>query len=223
MTVRRTWSRILLILLCSLWASSASAEAPSELAWADLTVRLPAAENPFASLSLEQLEALIDVAAVRDRKARGVNVSPLEGLRERAATAGLERTGVDVDRLLARRSEIGERQRALATAVNPAVDGKLVRLPGYLLPLELSGTRVTEFLLVPWVGACIHTPPPPPNQIVHVKADRPYALRGTFDAVWVTGRLATSAGRKSVYITDGSGEVETGYAMRATHVEPYRP
>ena len=221
--MRRTWSRILLILLCSLWASSASTEAPSELAWADLTVRLPAAENPFASLSLEQLEALIDVAAVRDRRARGLAVSLVEGLRERAASEGLERAGIDVDRLLASRDEVGDRQRARAAAVNPELDGKTVRLPGYLLPLGFSDGQVTEFLLVPWVGACIHTPPPPPNQVVHVQAEQPHAVRGTLEAVWVTGRMATSATRRSVYITDGSIEVDAAYALRAISIEPYRP
>jgi hypothetical protein len=214
---------MLLVLLCALSASSASAEALTQLTWADLTVRLPAAENPFANLSFEQLERLIDIAAVRDRKARGFAVSPLEGLRERAASAGLEQAGIDVEKLLARRDEIGEKQRALARAVNPTLDGKVVRLPGYLLPLESSAAHVTEFLLVPWVGACIHTPPPPPNQIVHVKSDHPYEIRGAFDTVWVTGRMATIAARKSVYITDGSAEVDAGYAIHATRVEPYSP
>ena len=91
-----------------------------------------------------------------------------------------------------------------------------------MLPLEFSGKHVTEFLLVPWFGACIHTPPPPPNQIVHVKSDKPFEIRGMFEAVWVTGRMATSATRKSVHITDGSAEVDIGYSMRASQVERYK-
>src|SRR6187549_1707175 len=50
-----------------------------------------------------------------------------------------------------------------------ALDGKSVRIPGYMVPLEDDSEIVSEFLLVPYVGACIHTPPPPPNQIVQVK------------------------------------------------------
>ena len=50
-----------------------------------------------------------------------------------------------------------------------ALDGKLVKIPGYMVPLEDDSEVVSEFLLVPYVGACIHTPPPPPNQIVQVK------------------------------------------------------
>ena len=73
---------------------------------------------------------------------------------------------------------------------------------------KFSGKQVTEFLLVPWVGACIHTPPPPPNQIVHVKSAKPFEIKGMFDAVWVTGRMAANATRQSVHIVDGSSEMD---------------
>ena len=55
-----------------------------------------------------------------------------------------------------------------ANAVVDDLDGRYVLLPGYVVPLEFSDSRIIEFLLVPWVGACIHKPPPPANQIVHV-------------------------------------------------------
>ena len=62
--------------------------------------------------------------------------------------------------------------------VNQEIDGAHVRIPGYLLPLELENDEATEFLLVPYQGACIHTPPPPPNQIVHVKLESGIQVRG---------------------------------------------
>lgn len=164
---------------------------------------------------------LIDVAGVRNRKARGLAVSPQDTANERAAAQKLEKAGVAVDALLAKRDALAGKQQALAGAVNTTLDGALVRMPGYLLPLEFSGKEVTEFLLVPWVGACIHTPPPAPNQIVHVKLDQPFAIKGAFDAVWVTGRLATAAAKRSVYITDGSTDIDIGYSMRANRVEAY--
>jgi uncharacterized protein len=213
--------RVLLMLLCALCVPCVLAESARVLAWEELVVRLPVAENPFARLSMEQLEALIDIAGVRDRKARGMPVSPQDATIEREASTKLEKSGISVDALLAERDKLGNKQRALAEAVNPALDGKLVRMPGYLLPLEYTGKQVTEFLLVPWVGACIHTPPPAPNQIVHVKLDKPFAFKGMYDAVWVTGRLATSTARKSVYITDGSADIDVGYSMRASQVEAY--
>lgn len=80
-----------------------------------------------------------------------------------------------------------------AAAANPAVDGILTRIPGYVVPLERSGDQLREFLLVAYYGACIHTPPPPANQIIHVAAASvPSGLR-TMDAVWIQGTLRINA------------------------------
>lgn len=98
---------------------------------------------------------------------------------------------------------------------NPALDGAEVKLPGFVVPLEREGEALREFLLVPYFGACIHVPPPPANQIVHVVADMPVSKAATMDAVWVSGKLAlfptsTRMGRSS-------------YRMQAALVEPYKP
>jgi hypothetical protein len=208
---------LLLVFLCL----PAYGQQPRELKWDDLAIKLSAEENPYAALPPQHLDWLIDVAAARDRRARGNAVPPEIEKNEKTALAKLAEAKVDVDGLLARRKEVAEKQRAAAKAVNPELDGKLIRMPGYLLPLEFSGKHVTEFLLVPWVGACIHTPPPPPNQIVHVKADKPFELKGMFDAVWVTGYMSASSAKKSVHIVDGAADVDVGYALKASVVEPY--
>jgi hypothetical protein len=205
-----------------MWMASAYAEEPRTLGWDDLAVKVSAADNPFATLSTEQLLALSDVAGVRARKARGVTLTPEEVAIETNALTKLRQDGVDVDGLLAKRDSIAQKMRAAASAVNPAVDGKTIRLPGYVLPLEFSGTKVTEFLLVPWVGACIHTPPPEPNQIVYVKPDKAFEMRRMFDAVWVTGRIAAAGSKRSVEIVDGKADIDVGYSMRASLVDPYR-
>ncbi len=75
--------------------------------------------------------------------------------------------------------------------VNPAIVGQLVRIPGFLVPLEDTKEGLKEFLLVPYFGACIHSPPPPANQIVHVLPRTPVKGMRSMDAVWVTGTLAT--------------------------------
>jgi hypothetical protein len=214
--------RNLLFVLCALGAPLACAQAPRQLTWEDLSVRMSAAKNPFEALTAEQLEMMVDIADVREYKARGLPVYPPQLAKERTDTAKLKKEGIDVDGLLARRDEIAAKMRTQAKKVNTALDGQLVRLPGYLLPLEFSGKQVTEFLLVPWVGACIHTPPPPRNQIVHVKSDKPFEMNGMFDAVWVTGRMATSGVKKSVYMIDGAADVDIGYSMRATGIELYK-
>jgi len=51
---------------------------------------------------------------------------------------------------------------ANATKLNPVLDGAYIKMPGYIIPIDLSTKGVTSFVLVPYVGACLHTPPPPP-------------------------------------------------------------
>jgi len=70
------------------------------------------------------------------------------------------------------------------------INGKTVRVPGYMVPLEDSATGVTEFILVPYYGACIHTPPPPPNQMVYVKMENDRRVDvNLWDPIWIEGEL----------------------------------
>ena len=93
------------------------------------------------------------------------------------------------------------------------LDGENVRLPGFVVPLDFEGTEISEFLLVPYFGACIHVPPPPSNQIVYVKTVAAYPLQELFDPVWVTGVLSTKA-----HLNDVG---DAGYTIQATIIEPY--
>jgi len=213
--------RVVLIALGAALTLIARADAPQQLAWPDLLPKLPAADNPFAKLTRQQALSLSDIASVRERRARGESVSAIDLADEQSAMKRLTQEGIDVDSLLARRQQIIDQKQARSRAVNTALDGRTVRMPGYLLPVEYSGKLVTEFLLVPWVGACIHTPPPPPNQIVHVKADKPVEYTGLFKPVWVTGRMSTVPSKKSVYILDGASDVDVSYALQASDVQAY--
>jgi uncharacterized protein len=80
-----------------------------------------------------------------------------------------------------------------------ALNNRVVKIAGFLVTLEGDGRAVSEFLLVPFFGACIHVPPPPSNQIVLVRTkDRPFKVREMFQTVSVTGRLRTQAVRNDV-------------------------
>ena len=212
----------LLLLLGALLMPAAQAQTPRQLMWDDLVPKAAGAEDPFAKLTSEQLTDLALVASVRDRKARGETVSPADAADEQTLSRKLKQGGVNVDDLLARRKEIAAQRQRASGGVNQTLNGKVVRIPGYLLPLEYSGKLVSEFLLVPWVGACIHTPPPPPNQIVHVRPEKPFETNGMFAAVWVTGTLATTSTKKSLFMLDGSSDIDVGYSLRASLVEPYK-
>lgn len=71
-----------------------------------------------------------------------------------------------------------------------ALEGQQVRLPGFVVPLEMDAKKIDQFLLVPYYGACVHVPPPPANQTVHVVTREGEAFEGQlFDVVWVTGTM----------------------------------
>jgi hypothetical protein len=103
------------------------------------------------------------------------------------------------------------------TSVTPplvvdGLGGKRVHIGGYVVPLNFDSTRVTDFLLVPFVGACIHVPPPPANQIIYVKVEQGFDVKGTFDPVWVTGTLKVTP--------TFTGLADAGYSLDAEKVEP---
>ena len=96
---------------------------------------------------------------------------------------------------------------------NVALDGQDVRIAGYLVPLDETKDGVIQFLLVPYFGACIHTPPPPSNQIIEVRPKQPSKGYRPMDTVWVSGTLRTL--RSETYMGASS------YRMEAMRVEPY--
>lgn len=100
-----------------------------------------------------------------------------------------------------------------AAPTNPAMDGAKGRLPGYVVPLEETAQGIKEFLLVPYYGACIHSPPPPANQIVHVVSARPVKGFAAMDTVWVIGTLRVRR--------DDSYMGASAYRMEAARVERY--
>ncbi|SPJ29196.1 HoxN/HupN/NixA family nickel/cobalt transporter [Falsiruegeria mediterranea] len=86
-------------------------------------------------------------------------------------------------------------------------------LDGYVLPLTWEADRVVEFLLVPWVGACIHTPAPPPNQIIHVSYPDGLSLAKQYDPVRLTGVLKHKPDYHPLFLVDGSRAIPTVYEM----------
>jgi hypothetical protein len=116
-----------------------------------------------------------------------------------------------------RAQELMDRLKAL-WAEAPVVDelnGARVRLPGFVVPLENDATRISEFLLVPYFGACIHVPPPPANQTVLVTtaSEQPYE-GDLFDTVWVEGQMVVEP------FSDELGDA--GYRIEAATVSLYQ-
>jgi uncharacterized protein len=94
------------------------------------------------------------------------------------------------------------------------LNGRQVRVPGFMVPLEDWEEQVTEFILVPFFGACIHVPPPPPNQMVHVLMQRNRRVQvNLWDPVWVIGTL------KIENVESPYGVI--GYQISAERLTPY--
>lgn len=95
------------------------------------------------------------------------------------------------------------------------LDGERVRIGGYVLPFDFTGSReISRFLLVPYVGACIHVPPPPPNQLVFVTTEEPIQVQGLWDPVYVEGTMRTQ--RHDNELGD------TAYTLELIEMTPYR-
>lgn len=99
------------------------------------------------------------------------------------------------------------------TPIRTDLNGKSIRIAGYITPVEIDGEFVTGFLLVPYLGACVHVPAPPGNQIVYVSEVKKLKLEDIYDPVWVTGKLQANP-LTTIY-------AEVGYRIEGAKIQPY--
>ncbi len=210
--------KIIGLLFC-FYAVTCNGSDTLEIQWDDLVPQKPSQEDPLARLSEEEKGFIEWIIYLREYLPKKMDSQDQEFYDEmNKALPELKAKGIDVDKIIAER-------RFRNYTVNTELDGELVTLAGYLLPLDLSGNKVTDFLLVPYVGACIHTPPPPPNQIVHAVSDTPtkYEVEKLFKPVSVSGKIKVKSLSKDLFLTDGSSNVNIGYSMSVEKIEDYRP
>lgn len=219
LAVRSCKSILLSSAFAVLFAGSALPSETLVIGWDMLMPPQSSIEDPFAELSRDQLDGLRQILRFDMSKDTGSpSIAPEDAV---ALREQLESEGLEVDWLFQQREEIMEKRRAQSIAVNAEIVGQEVRIPGYLLPLEFDGMKVTEFLLVPYAGACIHTPPPPANQMVHVTFDTGIEVAGLFTPVWIEGAMNAAYSVQDVGFADGASRVEVGYEMSADAVELY--
>lgn len=120
----------------------------------------------------------------------------------------------DVVSLIGEGSELDTMEQIGTYNVVADLDGLTVRLPGYVVPLDFkASSEYTEFLLVPYFGACLHTPPPPPNQIVFVKSAEAAKIVDINEPVWIEGVMKTGQ--------FGSDLGNSAYELTLSKLEPY--
>ena len=197
--------------------------APLEITWDHL---IPKEEepfdDPFLELTEDQLLDLGMIARIRFLlETEKISPDGPDAKEEKELLAKLTEQGVDVDYLISQRERVAAERRKRAEAVDSGIDGKLIKLPGYMLPLDRDESGVTEFLLVPWVGACIHTPPPPPNQMVHVSVPGGTPDQGRFAAVWIEGEIVLKPDTYQLFLVDGTRDINVAYTMELDSVSEY--
>lgn len=213
-----------LLLCCALglmmaFVPVAPAMAQSAIAWDDLQAHSTHLSNPYEHLSATQTFRLSSLYKLREWAKENqpapdsVEAQEIQRLEKAFADEGLDPTALLVDA-----DEARDYWRSQSQVTNPDLIDRSVQLSGFVLPLgktnrEQQAQQVSEFLLVPFVGACIHVPAPPPNQMIYIKPAAAIENPGLFSSVQVTGTLRAQAGSYEVFQVDGSRTVDVSYAM----------
>lgn len=182
---------LVLGLALALTALGAAAEEPITITWSDLTPPLTPEEKAEVARAEAALREMMGgmAPAVGD-----FTQGPGPGMVDHTTALGLVGDG---------------------TKLVDDFDDKRVNMAGYMYPLETNEAgEVTVFILVPFVGACLHVPPPPPNQIVLVEADPAYPAKKMFEALLVTGVFSRS--------TSEIEESGAGYQIKAEKIVHYQ-
>jgi len=203
--------KTLLILCCLFFTTIINGQNFKIIKWEDLTVKLDY-YDPFKDLTSTQLFNLSQVALIRDIE-ESKELSKSELARKDSLERLLKTENIDVDLLLSMRYEVAVSRSKELDTVNSSLNNKKIVIGGYLLPLNYIDQKVTEFLIVPWVGACIHTPPPPRNQLIYLKTKEGIEVKSRFQAVKVKGTLTTKDRTSSLFLVDGSRDITSGYSI----------
>ncbi len=191
--------------------------------WEDLVPKMEPLEDPFKTLTTDQRTDLQTLFWIRDTQQQKLNFADDDTLKDAVKRRRrLTRQGLDVDRLMAAVDRFEQEIAKRNHATNSSLDGKMVRIPGYALPMEHIDTGVKELLLVPYVGACIHVPPPPANQTIYVTLEDAYVARNLYEPVWITGRMHIKSTSKALSFVDGSADILTAYSLEGIKVRLYR-
>ena len=100
------------------------------------------------------------------------------------------------------------------TSTVESLDGEMLSISGFMVPLDNQRQVTQQFLLVPFQGACIHTPAPPPNQVISVYAERAARLYHNWQPVTATGMMSVAG--------DSTSLAEAGYVMTLDRLDAYR-
>lgn len=119
-------------------------------------------------------------------------MNPPEELQNIEDGSEADQISSQIQAAIAQASDSRYQQALSSTRIRPEYNNKAIRIPGFIVPLSFGeNNSITEFFIVPFFGACIHVPPPPPNQIIFGKYPPGFKLDALYDPFWVEGTLST--------------------------------
>lgn len=207
------------LVLASITVTSSVAAEMQSISWEDLLPEERRYHDPFVELEYSQINEL---AKLYRLEVFGADEADEEQLAVAAEIReGLVAQGLDPDWLFEQREIVMNQRRLENSEPNPDLIGQTIRMAGYLLPIDLVDQKAFEFLLVPTLGACIHTPPPPANQMVLVQYSKGFEVDELYKPVWIVGEMLAQNQSSTLQLIDGQSNIETTYKMNALSVEIY--
>lgn len=194
--------------------------------WDNLMPKMTPLQNPLDALPTDLWDAFNDINYWKRLQEGPLNDARKAELKEaekkaQKAFGVFEAKGVKPETVFKAQQDYLDEIERRGKLVVRELEGEQVAISGYLLPLNFSEEGIKEFLLVPYVGACIHVPPPPPNQMIYLTSEEAYKLKDMFEPVTVSGTLKIEAVSKKLSLVDGSEMVDSGYKMQAKNIGPY--
>lgn len=193
----------------------------AQINWADLIDQgVQSYEDPFRDLSYEQIDGLRQVVKLQ---------SELEGENPPADAAetlaevkkSLSDEGVDADWLISQRWVIADRRKLAREAGNPAKDGAIIKLGGFVIPAPAAEDGTPMGYLVPERGMCSHVPPPPPNQMVRLRLTNGWNATKMHEPIVVTGQIQIQQTKERMMVVDGVVSMNATFSMDVSDVQTF--
>jgi len=208
----------ILIILC-FCISLTYAQGYQSIDWKDLEGKVEAYDDPFEKLNDEQLYNFSILFEIKNMDASQVDKDLQVEMDE--AKQFLDKEKIDIKYYFDQAERMIKKREKEEKQTNSTLNNKKVELSGFSLALGLNKGEIQEFLFVPYIGACIHTPPPPVNQILYVKSSKPVKVDDSFEPLTIKGVLTIKQNKNKLYLIDGEDEVQSGYVFLADEIKPF--
>lgn len=202
--------------------SHAQNDEPIQIGWQDLRGKVAPFDDPFMVFSDEQFynfSVYSQIKEMQELAPERVTEAMLKVAED--AKQQLIKEQIDIDYFLQQRLMIIQKRKQAEIQTNDLLANKTIKMSGYMLALEFDNGLVSEFLLVPTIGACSHKPVPPANQLLLVKVKKAVIAGDAYMPITVTGRLRITPQQQDLYLVDGTKNIEMAYTLEYTKVEPY--